>query len=64
MEPQFQTRGIYRPNAQRLSISLAPLVAQRSLLFRVKADLATKTHYGQVCAAKLFHPICKGVSVS
>ncbi len=33
-------RRIYRPNAQRLSISLAPLVAQRSLLFRIKADLA------------------------
>jgi len=33
-------RGIYRSNAQRLSISLAPLVAQRSLLFRVKTDLA------------------------
>jgi hypothetical protein len=33
-------RGIYRPNAQRLSLSLAPLVAQRSLLFRIKADLA------------------------
>ena len=33
-------RGIYRPNAQRLSISLVPLVAQRSLLFRLKADLA------------------------
>jgi hypothetical protein len=31
-----------------LSISLAPLVAQRSLLFRVKADLATKTNYGEL----------------
>ncbi|KAF9482734.1 hypothetical protein BDN70DRAFT_874755 [Pholiota conissans] len=48
MEAQFRTRGIYRPNAQRLSISLAPLVVQRSLLFRVKADLATKTHYSQL----------------
>jgi len=45
---QFQTRGIYRPNAQRLSISLAPLVAQRSLLFRIKADLTTKAGYGQL----------------
>ncbi|KAF9525408.1 hypothetical protein CPB83DRAFT_859513 [Crepidotus variabilis] len=33
-------RGIERPNAKRLSISLGPLVAQRSLLFRIKADLA------------------------
>ncbi|KAF8954896.1 hypothetical protein BDZ97DRAFT_1927632 [Flammula alnicola] len=47
MEHQFR-RGIYRPNAQRLSLSLAPLVAQRSLLFRIKADLATKTNYGQL----------------
>ncbi|PPQ93145.1 hypothetical protein CVT25_003527 [Psilocybe cyanescens] len=47
MEHQYR-RGIYRPKAQRLSISLAPLVAQRSLLFRVKADLATKTHYGEL----------------
>ncbi|KAF8908593.1 hypothetical protein CPB84DRAFT_166987 [Gymnopilus junonius] len=47
MEHQFR-RGIYRPNAQRLSISLAPLVAQRSLLFRVKADLATKTNYEEL----------------
>ena len=30
-------RGIYRSNAQRFSISLAPLVAQR---FRIKTDLA------------------------
>ena len=49
MQHQFRTRGIYRANAQRLSISLAPLVAQRSLLFRVKADLSTRTNYGQVC---------------
>ncbi|KAH9477667.1 hypothetical protein JR316_0009893 [Psilocybe cubensis] len=47
MEHQYR-RGIYRPKAQRLSISLAPLVAQRSLLFRVKADLATKTNYGEL----------------
>jgi hypothetical protein len=34
-------RGIYRSSAQRLSLSLAaPLMAQRSLLFRIKADLA------------------------
>jgi len=50
MDDPFRSRGIYRPNAQRLSISLAPLVAQRSLLFRVKADLAasSKTNYGEV----------------
>ncbi|KJA26972.1 hypothetical protein HYPSUDRAFT_198742 [Hypholoma sublateritium FD-334 SS-4] len=48
MQHQFRTRGIYRANAQRLSISLAPLVAQRSLLFRVKADLSTRTNYGQL----------------
>jgi hypothetical protein len=47
MDHHFR-RGIYRPNAQRLSISLAPLVAQRSLLFRVKADLAQKTSYGEL----------------
>lgn len=57
MEHQYR-RGIYRPNAQRLSISLAPLVAQRSLLFRVKADLATKTHYGEVSTSILSHFVC------
>ncbi|CAA7268316.1 unnamed protein product [Cyclocybe aegerita] len=41
----FATRGIYRPNAQRLSISLMPLVAQRSLLFRVQADMSRCTTY-------------------
>jgi hypothetical protein len=51
MEHQFR-RGIYRANAQRLSISLAPLVAQRSLLFRVKADLSTKPNYGQLTPAE------------
>jgi len=44
MEHQFR-RGIYRPNAQRLSISLGPMVAQRSLKFRVETDLATNTSY-------------------
>jgi hypothetical protein len=33
-------RGIYRTNAQRLSLSLPPPVAQ-SLLFRIQADLAS-----------------------
>ena len=47
MEHLFR-RGIHRPNAQRLSISLAPLVAQRSLMFRVKTDLATKATYAEV----------------
>jgi len=47
MEHQFR-RGIFRPNAQRLSISLAPLVAQRSLMFRVKTDLATKANYAEL----------------
>ncbi|KAF8157062.1 hypothetical protein B0H34DRAFT_711953 [Crassisporium funariophilum] len=47
MEHQYR-RGIYRPNAQRLSISLAPLVAQRSLMFRVKTDLAAKTSYAEL----------------
>jgi len=47
MEHQFR-RGIYRPNAQRLSISLEPMVAQRSLMFRVKTDLATKTSYAEM----------------
>jgi len=47
MEHQFR-RGIYRPNAQTLSISLAPLVAQRSLMFRVKTDLATKASYAEL----------------
>ncbi|KIM42426.1 hypothetical protein M413DRAFT_133675 [Hebeloma cylindrosporum] len=47
MEHQFR-RGIYRPNAQRLSLSLAPLVAQRSLLFRVQTDLARKVNYGEL----------------
>jgi len=47
MEQQFR-RGIYRPNAQRLSLSLAPLVVQRSLLFRVQTDLTRKANYGEV----------------
>jgi len=47
MEHQFR-RGIYRPNAQRLSISLEPIVAQRSLMFRIKTDLATKTSYAEM----------------
>ena len=47
MEHQYR-RGIYRPNAQRLYISLEPMVAQRSLMFRVKADLATKMSYAEV----------------
>jgi len=50
MDDPFRPRGIYRPKAQRLSISLAPLVAQRSLLFRVQTDMAvtTKTNYGEL----------------
>ncbi|KAF8799778.1 hypothetical protein BYT27DRAFT_7263638 [Phlegmacium glaucopus] len=47
MEHQFR-RGIYRRNAQRLSISIVPLVAQRSLMFRVKTDLATKASYAEL----------------
>jgi len=47
MEHQFR-QGIYRPNAQRLSISLGPMVAQRSLMFRVRTDLATKTSYAEL----------------
>lgn len=51
MEHQFR-QGIYRPNAQRLSISLGPMVAQRSLMFRVRTDLATKTSYAEVSFLK------------
>jgi hypothetical protein len=47
MEHQFR-RGIYRPNAQRLCISLEPMVVQRSLMFRVKSDLGTKTSYAEL----------------
>jgi hypothetical protein len=47
MEHQLR-RGIYRPNAQGLSISLAPLVARRSLMFRVNTDLATKASYSEL----------------
>ncbi|KAJ3487514.1 hypothetical protein NLJ89_g11707 [Agrocybe chaxingu] len=47
----FATRGIYRPNAQRLSISLMPLVAQRSLLFRVQADMSRCTTYEEACTS-------------
>jgi len=47
MEHQLR-RGIYRPNAQGLSISLVPLVARRSLMFRVNTDLATKASYAEL----------------
>jgi len=47
MEHQFR-QGIYRSNAQRLTISLGPMVAHSSLMFRVKTDLATKTSYAEL----------------
>ncbi len=40
--PDFepQTKGIIRPNApQRLSLAVAPLMSQRSILFRVRTEL-------------------------
>ncbi|TEB24940.1 hypothetical protein FA13DRAFT_1738760 [Coprinellus micaceus] len=40
--PDFepQTKGIVRPNApQRLSLAVAPLMSQRSILFRVRTEL-------------------------
>lgn len=45
------TKGIVRPNAQRLSLSLSPLVAQRSLLFRVQTDLRNQADYGQLSSS-------------
>ena len=41
LTPDPHTKGIQRPTAQRLSLSLsvAPLVGQRSLLFRVQSDV-------------------------
>lgn len=47
MEHQLRP-GIYRPKALNLSISLAPLVAQRSLTFRLEAGLATKMSYAEL----------------
>lgn len=47
MDDQYR-RGINRPNANRLTLSLGPLVAQRSLLFRIQSDLVHKLTYGEV----------------
>lgn len=50
--PDFepQTRGIIRQNApQRLSLAVAPLVTQRSILFRVRTELGEEVEdYSQV----------------
>ncbi|TFK25834.1 hypothetical protein FA15DRAFT_323334 [Coprinopsis marcescibilis] len=48
-QPQT-TKGISRPNAEQLSISLAPLVTQRSLLFRVQTELGDKESYAALSA--------------
>ncbi|PPR03647.1 hypothetical protein CVT24_007761 [Panaeolus cyanescens] len=51
MDDQYR-RGINRPNADRLTLSLGPLVAQRSLLFRIQADLVHKSTYGELTPAE------------
>lgn len=46
-----QTRGIVRQNTpQRLSLAVAPLMGQRSMLFRVQTDLGGKEDYSQLSA--------------
>ncbi|KAF9041454.1 hypothetical protein BJ165DRAFT_1530174 [Panaeolus papilionaceus] len=51
MDDQYR-RGINRPNANRLTLSLGPLVAQRSLLFRIQSDLVHKLTYGELTPAE------------
>jgi len=47
MEHQLRG-GIFRANAQRLSISLAPVVVQRSLMFRLNTDPALNASYPEL----------------
>lgn len=48
--PTNPARRLIRPRAERLSLSitLAPLVSQRSLLFRVQTELGDADAYDQV----------------